>query len=360
MIKRKNVLKSFRYLLLPLSFLYAAIIWFRNLLYDKNILRSASFNFPIICVGNLAVGGTGKTPMTELLVSFLSKEYNTATLSRGYKRKTKGFAIADTSTTAIDIGDEPMQFHQKFPQLTVAVGEERLVAIPQLLHQKPATEVIILDDAFQHRPVKAGYNIVLTDYKNLYTRDFMLPAGDLRDVRSSMKRADCIVVTKCKADLSEAERAAIVSEIKPLDKQKVYFTEIIYDRPYHLFTKEKGNLDADSDVLLICGIANPKPLKEFLTNHIHTYDMIRYADHHIFSSVDLRDIKKQFEKLTSENKLILTTEKDATRLEKFASELTDYPIYVLPIQHRILFGEEDVFRKDIIRFINSFEKRLPQ
>lgn len=353
------MLKSFRYLLLPLSFLYGAVIWFRNWLYDKNILKSSSFNFPIICVGNLAVGGTGKTPMTELLVSFLSGQYKTATLSRGYKRKTKGFAVADNNTTAIDIGDEPMQFHQKFPKLTVAVGEERLVAIPQLLHQVPDTEVIILDDAFQHRPVKAGYNIVLTDYKNLYTRDFILPAGDLRDVRSSMKRADCIVVTKCKSGLSEAERASIIEEIQPLEKQKVFFTEIIYDRPYHLFTKEKGNLDPSAEILLICGIANPKPLKEFLVNHVHSYDMIRYADHHIFSSEDLKDIKKQFAKLTSPGKIILTTEKDATRLQKFASDLTDYPIYVLPIQHRLLFGEEDNFRRNIITFISSFEKRLP-
>lgn len=298
--------------------------------------------------------------MTELLVSFLDARYKTATLSRGYKRKTKGFAIANENTTAIDIGDEPMQFHQKFPQIAVAVGEERLVAIPQLLHQRPETEVIILDDAFQHRPVKAGYNIILTDYKNLYTRDFMLPAGDLRDVRSSSKRADCIVVTKCKTDLAQAEREAIIKEINPSEKQKVYFTEIIYDRPYHLFTKQPGNLNAESDILLVCGIANPKPLKEFLTAHVHSYDMIRYADHHIFSSVDLKDIKKQFEKLSSENKIILTTEKDATRLEKFAGELRDYPIFVLPIKHHILFGEEKQFQQDIVQFIDSFGKRIAE
>ena len=343
--------------MLPLSFLYALIIKLRNWMYDKNILKSASFNFPIICVGNLAVGGTGKTPMTELLVSFLSPAYKTATLSRGYKRKTKGFAIANETTTAIDIGDEPMQFHQKFPELTVSVGEERLVAIPQLLHQRPGTEVIILDDAFQHRPVKAGYNIVLTEYKNLYTRDFMLPAGDLRDVRSSIKRADCIVVTKCKSDLSEAERAAIIREIAPTEKQTIYFTEIIYDRPYHLFTKEKVNLAADTDILLVCGIANPKPLKDFLAGHVHSYDMIRYADHHIFSSEDLKEIKKQFEKLSSANKIILTTEKDGVRLEKFSAQLSDYPVYVLPIKHHILFDGQARFKKDVIEFIDSFGRR---
>jgi tetraacyldisaccharide 4'-kinase len=164
------LLKSFRYLLFPFAFIYSALIRLRNFLFDKNILKSASFNFPVICVGNLAVGGTGKTPMVEYMVALLKDNYETATLSRGYKRKTKGFAIADDKTTAIDIGDEPMQFHQKFPGITVAVGEERLVAIPQILHQRPRTEVIILDDAFQHRSVKAGLNILLTDHKNLYTR----------------------------------------------------------------------------------------------------------------------------------------------------------------------------------------------
>ncbi|MEO7045012.1 MAG: tetraacyldisaccharide 4'-kinase, partial [Ferruginibacter sp.] len=164
------MLKSFRYLLFPISLIYGAAVWLRNWFYDKNIFKSSSFNFPLICVGNLAVGGTGKTPMTEYLVELLDDKYVTATLSRGYKRKTKGFAIAGDGTTALDIGDEPMQFHQKFPNLTVAVGEERLVAIPQLLQQKPTTQVIILDDAFQHLSVKAGLNLLLTEYKNLYTR----------------------------------------------------------------------------------------------------------------------------------------------------------------------------------------------
>ncbi|MFT3980488.1 MAG: tetraacyldisaccharide 4'-kinase [Ferruginibacter sp.] len=350
------LLKSFRYLTLPLSFVYGIIIWFRNWLFDKNILKSASFNFPIICVGNLAVGGTGKTPMTEYLVALLADRYKTATLSRGYKRKTKGFAIANESTTAIEIGDEPMQFHKKFPHITVAVGEERLVAIPQLLHQRPETELIILDDAFQHRQVRAGFNIILTDYKNLYTRDFMLPAGDLRDVRSSSKRAACIIVTKCKAGLTTEEKNAIIKELKPSPQQHVFFTEILYGRPYHLYTGQPGNLDEHSDVLLISGIANPRPLQEFLNTHVHSYDMLRYADHHIFNSEDLKEIKKQFEKIQSAGKIILTTEKDAMRLQKFEAELKDYPIYALPIQHHILFNEEGQLENLLTGFIDSFRK----
>lgn len=350
------MLKSFRYLLFPFSLLYGGFVWLRNWLFDRNILKSASFNFPIICVGNLATGGTGKTPMTEYLVETLRKEYKTATLSRGYKRKTKGFAIADQNTTAIDIGDEPMQFHQKFPDITVAVGEERLVAIPQLLHQQPETQVIILDDAFQHRSVKAGLNLLLTEYKNLYTRDLMLPAGDLRDVKTSRKRADMIIVTKCKSDLTEFEKNELINEISPLPRQQVYFTEIVYAPPYHLFNAaKKADIGIGSDILLLCGIANPKPLMEFLTKHVHSYDMIRYADHHIFTIDDLKEIKKHFEKMQSNNKIILTTEKDAVRLEKFKTELAEYPIYVIPIKHRFLFGKETDFNKRVIDFVKSFK-----
>jgi tetraacyldisaccharide 4'-kinase len=280
------LLKSFRYLLFPFSLIYGAVILLRNFLFDKNILKSSSFNFPLICVGNLAVGGTGKTPMTEYLATLLKKDYKTATLSRGYKRKTKGFAIAGANTTAIDIGDEPMQFHQKFPDVVVAVGEERLVAIPQLLHDKPETEVIILDDAFQHRSVKAGLNILLTEYGNLYSRDLMMPAGDLRDVKSSRKRADIIVVTKCRANLPVSEKEAIEKSLDILPHQKLFFTEILYAPPYHLFNKSFANIGSTTDLLLVTGIANPKPLMNFITGHVHSYEMLRYADHHIFTSTD--------------------------------------------------------------------------
>jgi len=347
------MLKSFRYLLLPFSLIYGGIVWLRNWCYDKNIFRSASFNFPVICVGNLAVGGTGKTPMTEYIIRLLQNDFNTATLSRGYKRKTTGFAIAGQNTTALDIGDEPMQFHQKFPEITVAVGEERLVAIPQLLHDKPGTQVIILDDAFQHRAVRAGLNILLTEHKNLYTNDLMLPAGDLRDVRVSSKRADIIVVTKCK-NIDEEEKNTIIKQINPLEKQQVFFTEIIYSKPYHLFTKALSNITAATDILLICGIANPKPLKDFLTANVNTYDMLRYPDHHIFHTNDLAEIKKQFEKIASQDKVILTTEKDAVRLQKFEEELKDFPIYVIPIEHHFLFDEGNIFDQQVIDFIQQF------
>ncbi|MGC4103517.1 tetraacyldisaccharide 4'-kinase [Ferruginibacter sp.] len=349
------MLKSFRYLLFPVSLIYGAVVWLRNWLFDKNILKSAAFNFPIICVGNIAVGGTGKTPMVEYLVRLLQNDHKTATLSRGYKRKTKGFAIADASTTALEIGDEPMQFHIKFPNVTVSVGEERLVAIPQLLHDRPDTNVIILDDAFQHRPVQAGLNIVLTAYNNLFTRDLMIPAGDLRDVKASMKRADIIIVTKCKPGLSSADKEAIIKEIAPSEKQHIFFTETVYSNPYHLFTKQQVNLGTDTSVLLVCGIANPTPLKSFLSTHFSGYDMLRYPDHHIFHSEDLAEIKKHYDKLQGD-KIILTTEKDAVRLVKFEEQLKAYPIYILPIEHSFLFNEAPAFDQLVKGFIASYKK----
>ena len=351
------MLKSFRFILFPLSIVWGCVIWLRNKLYDIKILRSASFNFPLICVGNLAVGGTGKTPMTEYLVRMLQHQYNIATLSRGYKRKTKGFAIADDTTTAIHIGDEPMQLHKKFPGITVAVCEERIVGIPQLLHAKPGTQVIILDDAFQHREVVAGLNILLTEYNDLYTRDFILPAGNLRDVRSSSKRAEIIIVTKCKTELSEDEKQSIISELRPGNHQKIFFTKIEYTRPYHLVTKQNKDITADCHVLLVCGIANPEPLKDWLTKITATYDMQLYRDHHIFSTDDLKEIIREFSKIESANKMIITTEKDGVRLSKYENELKDLPVYVLPMQHQFMFGEANAFRDQIIQFIDSFGKK---
>lgn len=349
------MLKSFRYLLFPFSLIYGAVILLRNFLFDKKILRSATFNFPLICVGNIAVGGTGKTPMTEYLIELLQQKYTTATLSRGYKRKTKGFAIANAQTTALEIGDEPMQFHEKYPNVTVAVGEERFEAIPQILHERPKTEVIILDDAFQHRSVTAGLNILLTEYKNLYSRDLMMPAGDLRDVKRSSKRAQVVIVTKCKTNIDAEEKVGIAKELNLLPEQQLFFSEILYAQPYHIFKKTGYDMSESSDLLLIAGIANPKPMKTFLAEHVHSFDMLHYPDHHIFSSTDLKDILKHFNKIKSNDKIILTTEKDAVRLKKFEKELADLPIYALPIKMHFLFSEETAFNQIVMNFVRQFD-----
>src|SRR6187200_1094327 len=217
-------LKTFRILLFPLAIIYWLIIFIRNKFYDLKIFDSATFGMPLICVGNLSVGGTGKSPMVELLVRNLKDDFKVATLSRGYKIKTRGYALANERSDALEIGDEPMQFKLKFPDVPVAVGEERLDAISQLLHDKPDIQSIILDDGFQHRAIKAGMNILLTDFNNLFTRDFYLPTGDLRDLKSSYKRAEIIVVTKCKPDLPEEEKTKIKKEINPIPGQAVFFT----------------------------------------------------------------------------------------------------------------------------------------
>ena len=349
-------LKSFRILLLPFSLVYWLVIGIRNFLYNKRILRSTSFGLPLICIGNLSVGGTGKSPMVEYLVRQLKNDYKIATLSRGYKRKTRGYALAGEHSTALDIGDEPMQFHLKFPDIPVAVGEERILAIPQLLHDRPGIQVIILDDAFQHRAIKAGLNILLTEYDNLFTRDFYLPTGDLRDLKNSYKRADLLIVTKCKPDLSQQEREELTREINPLPHQKLYFSCISYGTPYHILHQNFTFIDEQTEVLLVTGIANPKPLKKYLEDRIQTYNMMHYNDHHIFTIDDWRDIMKRFKSIEAEKKIILTTEKDAMRLLKFRSEINGMPFYVIPIEHKFLFSQGAEFTDSIVQFIQNFKQ----
>jgi tetraacyldisaccharide 4'-kinase len=350
------MLKKSTYILLPFSFIYGRIIRLRNQLFDKKIFRSATFDFPLICIGNLSVGGTGKTPMVEYLVTILNKKYKTATLSRGYKRKSKGFFIADENSNASDIGDEPMQILKKFPKITVAVAEERVIGIPQLLLSKPETEVILLDDAFQHREVAAGLNILLTDYNNLYSSDYLLPAGNLRDEIKSSERADIIIVTKCKSNLNTDKKQSIINELKPNSTQRIFFTQIEYRSPYHLFSNQKYILDKETEVLLVCGIANPKPIELEIKPKVAAFKMLRFKDHYNFHKTDVEKIKKDFLKINSSKKIILTTEKDATRLSIFEKEFKDLPVFVLPMVHQFLFDEDKKFEKIIFDFVDSFDK----
>lgn len=350
------MIKYIRLLFYPISILYAGVLRFRNWLYDRNILKSVSFNFPIICVGNLATGGTGKTPMTEYLIRLLQHQYKTATLSRGYKRKTKGYAIANDSTTAVDIGDEPMQFHLKYKDVYVAVGEERVVAVPQILQDRPDTEVIILDDAFQHRAIKAGLHILLTDYGNIYPDDRLLPAGNLRDIEQSAERADIIVVTKCPPQFDETEKNKISKKIHPNANQQIYFTKINYSRAYQIFSAEILE-EPINNVVLVCGIANPTKLIEYVKAKAENIEVLQYADHHIFTSDNLKSIKKAYNTLSQKDQtIILTTEKDAVRLRKFETELINLPIYALPMEHEFLFGGSISFDQQVISFVKNFKK----
>lgn len=335
--------------------LYWLGIVIRNWLFDKDILKSSSFAFPLICVGNLSAGGTGKSPMVEYIVRLLKSRYKVATLSRGYKRKTKGYALAGPDTTALEIGDEPMQFHLKFPDVAVVVGEEWIVAIPQLLHDRPDTQAIILDDAFQHRSVKAGLNILLTDYNNLFTQDFYLPTGELRDLKSQYKRAQIIVVTKCDPLLSDEEKTRIIKDINPLPGQDIYFTAIQYGEPYHILHNTVSPIADTQEVLLVTGIANPRPLQAWLEKKARAYHLLEYSDHHIFSIDDLKEIAAKFKAINGEDKIILTTEKDAVRLVKFNSEIADWPLYVVPIRHYFLFNEGHQFDERVIDFVENFK-----
>lgn len=351
-------LRLLRVLLFPIALIYGCVIKIRNYLYNRNIIKSVEFNFPVICIGNLSVGGTGKSPMVEYLLRQLSTHYKVATLSRGYKRKTKGYAVAGEKTTAIDIGDEPMQFHVKFPRAYVAVGEERAIAIPQLLFDRPDTNVIILDDAMQHRAVKAGLTILLTEFSRPFTKDVFLPTGNLRDERRSYKRAQVIVVTKCNDDLSAEEKQQTIQQIKPLNAQRVFFTGIRYGEPYHITSKNSKTITKEVNVLLVCAIANPAPLKKYVQQKAGICEALRYRDHYIFTIDDLKEMIKRFKSIEGQNKIILVTEKDAVRLVKFSEQLYDLPVYVLPMETYFLFNESHQFNDIIELFIKDFKGNL--
>ena len=349
-------LRSFRIFLLPISLLYWLVVGCRNWLFDKQFLRTASFGLPLITVGNLAVGGTGKSPLIEYLAGLLHKKFKVAALSRGYRRRTRGYALVSSHATALEVGDEPLALYRKFPDVPVAVGEERLLAIPELLHDHPETQVILLDDAFQHRSLQAGCSLLLTEYSNLFTRDFYLPTGDLRDLKSRYRAATALIVTKCPIDLSEEKQRSIMAELAPVNGQPVFFTTLAYGSPYHLTQKQFYSFTGKEEILLVTGISNPRPLKQYIEERSATYHQLTYRDHHIFSIEDFNEIRREFEKLPTENRILITTEKDAVRLEKFSAEIDGLPWYVLPVEHRFLFGEKERFDRLVIDFISDFKR----
>lgn len=329
------MLRFIRYLLFPFALLYLVIVYVRNKLYDKRILKSVQFDVPMIGVGNLSVGGTGKTPMVEYLIRLLQDDYDVAMLSRGYRRRTKGFLIAQPDSTAEDIGDEPMQLHHKFEKLTVSVGADRVMSTIGLMGIRPETEVILLDDAFQHRAIRPHLQILLTPYYQLFVDDWYLPTGDLRDLKSSYRRADILVVTKCDTDLPNGGKAHIAERLNLLPHQQIFFSHIQYGLPYDFLNPTNTvSLSEGMEVLLVCGIANSKSLVEYLENLEITWQRIPFADHHYFKEKELERAFATFEKMTGANKIILTTEKDAMRLllhEDFLRQ-KGLPIYCLPIE----------------------------
>jgi len=346
--------------LFPLAIIYGLVVSIRNLLFDQGLISTTSFKIPVISVGNLAVGGTGKTPHTEFIIRILQNEFKVAMLSRGYKRNSKGFLLADKSSTSRLIGDEPTQIHKKFPDIAVAVDEKRVHGVKKLMELIPDLQLVVLDDAFQHRYIDAGLSILLTDYSNIYTRDFMMPAGRLREWKSGSKRADIIVVTKCPADIQPIEMRIIETELSPENNQLLFFSTLVYDEFIPVFPDSATDVWTDKklkekkpDTLLVSGIVNPGPIVNQLMNYSNTIRTQFFEDHYAFQAKDYNSINYQFEMLNSEEKLLVLTEKDAARVVSdinFPENLKSYT-YALPIRVKILQNQEKLFIQKIKNYV---------
>ena len=349
------------FLLYPVSLIYKFITGFRNFLYNMKILSSSEFSIPIICIGNITVGGTGKTPHTEYLTELLRSRFKVAILSRGYKRDSNGFKVVTASSTVSDAGDEPLQIAHKFPDALVAVDRNRKNGIKKIIESYPEIEVILLDDAFQRRQITPGLSILLTDFGRLITRDYMLPYGNLRESISNMRRADIIIVTKTPADITPMQRRVIINEIDKAPYQNIYFTSVKYNRPEPLF--ETNDLVAEPDfsnsnntgVILVTGIANPCPFKEFIQTIADEVIHLQYPDHYSFKDKDITAISESFTKLKSQKKYIITTEKDSIRLKKFTNITTSLQnsVYYFPIDIDFLHDYKNDFDKLITDYVKK-------
>ena len=347
-----------RILLSPFALIYGGIVKMRQLSYQLQLLRSSRFDVPTIVVGNLSTGGVGKSPHIEYLIRLLQPYINVAVLSRGYKRKTEGFRLVQPDNTALEVGDEPLQFKRKYPSVPVAVGERRAYAIPQMIYQHNDIQTILLDDAFQHLAVKPYMNILVTEYSRPYTRDYILPMGNLREGRSGADRADIIVVSKCSIDMQVAEKQRFIAEIKPHNEQKVFFSYYAYATPHHIFTPSvKFDLDAETEVLLVTGIARVDYLVLHLSQRVKSVTALSFEDHRIFTNYDVAHVKTLFDQMTGRKKVILTTEKDATRLELHKDYIVDnqLDIYAIPVEVAFLFDEGEAFDNEIKNRLLGFK-----
>lgn len=332
------------FLLAPISWIYGFVVWLRNLLYDDHILRSTKVSIPTICVGNLAVGGTGKTPMAEYLLSLLSANYKVALLSRGYGRKTHGFRLANEHDTAQTIGDEPMQIHLRFPDIPVAVCADRVKGVKQLQHLYPDLQCVILDDAYQHRSLSCGFYILLTPYDCLYTNDHMLPWGRLRDLPSQSHRANVVVVTKCPEHMQPIERRIVSNNLQLASYQHLFYSSIGY-----------APIAVDSTPLLVTGIANPMPLLHHMQQQFPDTELFAFPDHHVFTNQDIIRIKEKAEHYEH----IVTTEKDYMRLlqTSLIHELGD-KLHVVRIQTNLGI-DQDTFNREVLLYVSENNRKIP-
>ena len=345
--------------LLPASWLYGLGVRFRNFLFDKGVLRSHRFDIPVISVGNITVGGSGKTPHVEYLIRLLQPSFKVAVLSRGYKRETSGFVLADNNSTSLDIGDEPKQIKDKFAKIVVAVDEDRCHGISELM-TIPSTrniDVVLLDDAYQHRYVQPGLSILLTDYHRLITHDALLPAGRLREPAVGKRRADIIVVTKCPDTLTPSDIRRVTQSLRPASHQSLFFSRMDYMPLQPLFCGDDrplSQLSGTDHVLLVSGIANPTPLLAEIRKHTPHVRHLSYSDHHHFTATDISDIQTAFDAMPSP-RCIITTEKDAARLGN-ASSMSDEArrhLYQLPIRVRILEDKQQLFDNKIYNYVSE-------
>jgi len=346
-----------RLLLLPFSWIYYLIIQGRHLLFDIGLLPSKSYQIPTISIGNLSMGGSGKTPHTEYLIRLLSNDFKLAVLSRGYKRKTCGFVLADTDSEFKDIGDEPLQYLKKFGgKITLAVDEDRCHGVETLTKQVPDLELVLLDDAMQHRYITPGLSVLLTDYRNLYCDDMMFPSGSLRDVKNAAKRADIIIVTKTEKILSPIIRREIKKKLHPYSFQKLYFSYLKYKHPVSIFSgKEIVLKKRYSSIIMFSGVANSYPMKDHLRYYCRELISLDFPDHHEYRRRDVEEITRIYEDQFTNNKIVITTEKDAMRLvnSPYLRLLKDLPLYYLPIEVKLHGQDEAKFNKQILEYVTE-------
>ncbi|MFZ4863399.1 tetraacyldisaccharide 4'-kinase [Sphingobacterium sp. Mn56C] len=345
------MIKVFRWLLLPFSLLYQAIVWLRNRLYDKNIFKSYTATIPTLVIGNLAVGGTGKSPMTEYLVRLLKDRYTLATLSRGYGRKTKGYRTVTIDSTAAQVGDEPLQFKRKFPEITVVVSEDRVTGIKKL---QDKFDLVILDDAYQHRKLKPGYSILLFDFYSLFKPLLPLPTGDFRDNLSASRRADLLVITKCPEVITEEQKAHIEHILRKYTRSPIFYTGIFYQLPLSITKQPLPDALTDYDILLFCGIANPTPLVQYLLKTGNRVELLQFSDHYNYNDTDFEKIITRYHSITSDKKIIITTEKDIQRIPVHTFETL--PLYYIPIHLKTVDQQQHTFDTFIENYLKSVKE----
>ena len=326
----------------------------RNKAFDAGVLKSREFDVPTICIGNISVGGTGKTPHTEYIIRLLKEKYSIAVLSRGYGRKSKGYVKACSTSAMEQIGDEPFQIKEKFNDIDVAVCEKRVKGIEELLAGNDSLQAILLDDAFQHRYVKAGLYVLLIDSNRPLWNDNVIPFGRLRESIAAVERADIVIFTKCKG-ISDEQKTKYRSFIKEANDVPVYFSTVRYGKTYSLFntTDSRVGIDGEESILLVTGIANPLPLKKELEERGAKVELMQYADHYNFTNADLDDIAQRF--LKGGHTRIATTEKDATRIKQHAEALQSIrdKFFVVPIEVEFMDGEEKLFNQNIYNYVTE-------